>query len=192
MLHTNLATRPIYNERFVHLVLLLVALLVVAVTATNVNAIVDRSRRATEFDQTAAAAELRARDLEQQTTMAQRESGDADLENLAMAADEANRIIDQRLFSWTEFFNRIEANLPPGVMISSIRPSIERDGVVITLSVVGRSVEDLEAFMEQLEATGAFSELLSRQEEVTDDAMYRAVLVGRYDPTDAGVPEAAT
>jgi hypothetical protein len=34
--------------------------------------------------------------------------------------------------------------------------------------------------MEGLEATGAFAEMLARQEEATDDGMYRSSLNGRY------------
>ena len=46
----------------------------------------------------------------------------------ANGAREANRLIDQRTFSWTEFFNHIEETLPPDVMLTSVRP-IFNDGV---------------------------------------------------------------
>lgn len=190
MLQTNLATRPIYNERLVHLLLVVLGLVVIGVTALNVTAIVDRSRQASALEQEAAQAERQASDMERQATVTQRESGGTELEGLAVAAQEANGIISQRLFSWTEFFNRIEANLPPGVMVTAIRPTIDREGVSISLAVVGRQVEGLDQFMEQLESTGAFSELLSRQEEITENGMYRAVIEGRYDPTKAVEPAA--
>ena len=38
------------------------------------------------------------------------------------------------------------------------------------------------ALMERLEGTGGFNGLLSRQEEVTDQRMYKAVLQGMYVP----------
>ena len=47
MLRTNLSTRPFYNERLVHLVLLLAAVLVAAVTVLNVVTLVRLSRQNT-------------------------------------------------------------------------------------------------------------------------------------------------
>ncbi len=184
MLDTNLSTRPIYNERLVHLALLALAAIVLALTVFNATRIVTLSRGAGEFGRQADVAEQQARDLEQQAALVQRDAGGTELDGLESAAREANAIIDRRLFSWTEFFNRIETNLPAGVMITAVRPNIQPEGIEITLSAVGRRVEDLDAFMEQLEATGAFIDVLSRQEEITDAGTYRAVLQGRYEPSD--------
>lgn len=47
MLRTNLSTRPFYNERAVHVVLGLVALLVLALTIVNVVEVVRLSRQNT-------------------------------------------------------------------------------------------------------------------------------------------------
>ena len=189
MLDTNLSTRPIYNERFVHLALLVLAGLVLALTVFNATRIVTLSRVAGELGRRADASEQRARDLEGQAALVQRDAGGTQLDGLETAAREANTIIDRRIFSWTEFFNRIENNLPAGVMITAVRPNIQPEGILITLSAVGRRVEDLDVFMEQLEATGAFIDLLSRQEEATDEGTYRAVLEGRYAPSEPAPPE---
>jgi hypothetical protein len=183
MLRTNLATRPFYNERLVHLVLALVAVLVLAWTAGNVTQIAALSRRNTEESRAAQRDEARVRDLERQTVATRRGVSDAELRTLADAAREANAIIDQRMFSWTELFNRIETTLPPDVMITSVRPSIEKDVVSLSIVILGRRVEDIDTFMERLEGTGSFSGLLSRQEEVTDRGMFKAVLQGRYLPS---------
>ncbi len=183
MLDTNLSTRPIYNERLVHLALLALAAIVLALTVFNATQIMTLSRGAGEFGRQADVAEQQARDLEEQAALVQRDAGGTELDGLESAAREANAIIDRRLFSWTEFFNRIETNLPAGVMITAVRPNIQPEGIEITLSAVGRRVEDLDAFMEQLEATGAFIDVLSRQEEVADAGTYRAVLQGRYEPS---------
>ena len=47
MLRTNLSTRPFYNERAVHLVLGLVALVVLALTVVNLVSVVRLSRQNT-------------------------------------------------------------------------------------------------------------------------------------------------
>ncbi len=180
MLRTNLSTRPFYNERAVHLLLGLLALVVIGVTVYNVSRMLTLSRERTVLTAQAEADEARGRELERQATTIQRDVSSEELTVIAAAAREANAIIDQRTFSWTELFNRIEATLPAGVMITSVRPDVGDDGISIALVVIGRGVEDIDAFMENLEESGGFEELLSRQEEVMEDGMYRAALVGRY------------
>lgn len=180
MLYTNLSTRPFYNERAVHVGLALAAVVVLAFTVFNVTRVVTLSRRSTELNARAEQDEARARDLTSRTAAIRGAMNAEELKTIAAAAREANAIIDQRTFSWTELFNRIEATLPPGVMLTSVRPEIE-DGVLrVSMVVLGRRVEDVDDFMEKLEATGAFVELLSTQEELTDDGMYRTVLRGSY------------
>jgi hypothetical protein len=193
MLRTNLATRPFYNQRAVHLAIGIVAILVLALTVFNVARVITLSARHTELSARADQNEERARALGQQAATAQSGVDNRELEGIAEAAREANAIIDQRTFSWTEVFNRIETTLPPDVMVTSVRPDV-RDGVInVSIVVVGQRVEDIDTFMERLEATGAFADLLSRQEEATDDGMYRSVLVGRYvrAPRAEGVAQAA-
>ena len=102
------------------------------------------------------------------------------MQQLADVAREANELIDRRTFSWTELFNRLEMTLPPDVRMTSVQPQIEEGEVSLSIVVVGRRVEDIDRFIENLEDTGAFQEVLARQEEATEDRMYRATLLGRY------------
>jgi len=190
MLRTNLSTRPFYNERAVHLGLAVVALLVLALTAYNVSRIVVLSRRHTALAAQAGRDEARARERGRQAADLWRGINTAELKTVVAAAQEANGLIDRRTFSWTDLFNRIEATLPPGVMLTSIRPNIEKDAVTITMVVLGRRVEDIDRFMERLEETRTFRNLLSRQEEITDEDLYRAILQGQYIGA-AGQPVAA-
>jgi hypothetical protein len=180
MLRTNLATRPFYNERLVYLLMALAAIACLAVTIYNTTRIFTLSRRSTDLAMAAQRDEGRARDLERQAAAVRRDVSGPELESLAVAARQANALIDQRTFSWTELFNRIETTLPPDVMITSVRPDIQKEGVWLSMVVVGRRVEDIDAFMEKLETTGVFADLLSRQEEIMEDGMYKAVLQARY------------
>ena len=109
--------------------------------------------------------------------------GTVDIKQIEAAssdARQANELIDRRTFSWTELFNRIEATLPPEVMITSVRPDIRDEVVSVALVVVGRRIEDIDTFIENLEATHAFQGVLSSEVEATEDGMYRADLRGRY------------
>jgi hypothetical protein len=184
MLRTNLSTRPFYNERAVQLVFGLIALLVVAVSVYNVSRAVTLTGRQRALSSEAARDEARARQFTEQATASRRTLNPAELAAVASAAQEANTIIDARTFSWTELFNRIEGTLPADVMLLSVKPKIDAGEIEIQMIVIGRRVEDIDAFMEKLEQTGAFVNVLSRAEETTDEGTIKATLASQYRPNN--------
>jgi hypothetical protein len=192
MLRTNLATRPFYNERAVYLGLGVLALFGLAVLASLVIRIVDLSGRNTELTARAEQAELERADLAARTAEVQGTVSSVALEEAAAAAREANTLIDQRVFSWTQFFNRIETTLPPDVMVTLVRPDIAPGSVEVTMGVVGQELDAITTFIGALEASGAFSEVLNQTAELTNEGTYQAVLRGRYlqevDPADVVAP----
>src|SRR5437870_842381 len=108
MLRSNLSTRPFYNERAVHLLLVLAAVLALVFTVFNVTRVISLSGENTELIVRAGDEESRARQLR---TAAQRTRQSLDpkaIETVSASAREANAIIDRRLFSWTELFNYFE------------------------------------------------------------------------------------
>ena len=176
----NLATRPFYNERAVHLVLGLLGL--AAATMSIFGAIELTSLSRTHATLAAAANEDQRRSARvySETATLQRQIPSADLDALSDAIREANHLIHRRTFSWTEFLNHVESTLPPDVMLTLLRPNIGSDGVGIEVGVIGREVDGIVEFIERLERTGAFEEVLVRQEELVDDGTYRATLNGQY------------
>jgi Tfp pilus assembly protein PilN len=181
MLRTDLSTRPFYNERAVTLILGVAALLVLVCTVLNVTALVALSRRQSTVAAEADEAERTARDLRQKAANARRSVDQARLGAIAAAAHEANALIDRRVFSWTELFNRFEATLPAGVRIAAVRPSVDPDGrLIMTIAVVARSVADVDAFIEALEGTHAFGDVLAREERFNDAGLLEATLRGVY------------
>jgi Tfp pilus assembly protein PilN len=79
--------------------------------------------------------------------------------------------------------NRLEATLPDEVRITSLRPTVARDGTItVTMTVAAQSVDDIEQFMENLEGTAAFSEVYPLDDEPSDDGGVRASLEGKYAP----------
>jgi Tfp pilus assembly protein PilN len=190
MLQSNLSTRPFYNERVLLVVLALAAAAVLVLTAFNVDRLVDLSRQSTELGRRTAADQQAAGDLLRRAEAIRAGIDRDELERVRAAAREANDLIDRRTFSWTEFFNLIETTLPPDVMLTAVRPQIHEGAVSVSMTVVGRSTADLDAFMEQLEKTGAFSDVLPRQEEVTEQGLHRAILNGRYLGPPAGAAAA--
>ena len=51
---------------------------------------------------------------------------------------------------------------------------------MLTIGVLARGVDDVNEFMERLEATGAFAKLLSSEERVSDAGQLIAVLECEY------------
>jgi Tfp pilus assembly protein PilN len=180
MLRTNLATRPFYNERLVHLGLLL--LTVASVLLLLVGGVRFRALASEHATLTAAAEqdEQRAGAIRERTVALQREAGTGEIELLRTAAFEANRLIDQRVFSWTEFLNVVEATLPSDVRLTALYPNVDAGDVTVQVGVIGRNVMAIFAFIEALEATGTFVDVIPSEEAITDEGMYRTILIGRY------------
>ena len=180
MLRTNLSTRPFYNERAVHVLLALAGLVVVLLTAFNAIRIIALSRQNTELSSLINRDHEEAQRLTREAQRIRAGINQKELEATAKGAAIANSLIDQRTFSWTEFFNHIEETLPPDVMLTSVRPSFNDDVTTIQMTVLGRRSEDLEEFMEKLEATGAFESVLPAQRDNTDEGLDQLLLEAVY------------
>ena len=188
MLRSNLSTRPFYNERAVHLILGIVALLVLALTGVTVFQMIRLSRQNTELSSRVNRDRTEADRLTRDAARIRRGIDQNELQLVVAAAREANSLIDQRTFSWTEFFNRIENTLPADVMLTGVQPSTTDEGMKISMTVVGRRVADIDEFMGKLENTGAFRNVLGRQQEELDNSLIRVVIEGLYVPVDAPKP----
>jgi hypothetical protein len=105
-----------------------------------------------------------------------------ELKVVVAAAREANALIDGRTFSWTALFNQIESTLPPEVMLASVRPTIALGETKITIIALGRRTADLDEFIEKLEATGAFENLLPRQRNLNEDGLTQVTIESLYVP----------
>ena len=188
MIRTNLATRPFYNERMVNLWLIALALVVLAATAFNVSRVLRYSRSDTRLATQASHDEARAADLRQQAARLRASVDPRQIDFAAADARQANDLIDRRTFSWTELFNRFETTLPDEVRIASVRPRVDRDlGIVLAINVSARSVDDVGAFIENLEATGAFANVRPAEEHTDETGMLLSSLEAVYLPR-AGKP----
>jgi Tfp pilus assembly protein PilN len=181
VIRTNLSTRPFYNEGAVRSWLAVLAILAVAATVFNVSRVVGYSRSDTELATQASRDEVRAAEIR---ATAAKLRASVDIKQVDVASGEArqaNELIDRRTFSWTELFNRLETTLPPEVRITSVRPRLDRDRrIMLTIAALARGVDDVNEFMERLEATGAFANVLSRDEKITDSGQLLASLECEY------------
>jgi Tfp pilus assembly protein PilN len=193
VIRTNLATRPFYNEGAVRVALFVLAVVALAATAFNVVRVVQLSRRDTRLAIQASRDETRAADLGASATRLRGTIDTKALERASIDARQANDLIDRRTFSWTDLFNRLETTLPADVRITAIQPRPDpKRGIVLTLIVVAKGVDEVNQFMENLEGTGAFAALLARDNHFDEQGQLEAVLETIYKAADAGpAPEGA-
>ena len=186
MLRTNLSTRPFYNERLVRTVLALFAALAIGLTLFNVYEIMLLQGQSRDARTTIANNDTQSRDLRQKAQAIRQSIDKVKLDAVQTAAREANELIDQRTFSWTQLLNYFETTLPPDVRIAGVAPQIENGRRLLTINVISKRVEDLEAFMDALEKTGAFSGVLPRSESPEDEGnSVRTQLQAYYTPVPA-------
>jgi Tfp pilus assembly protein PilN len=192
MLRTNLATRPFYNERLAAILVWGLAAIVVVVTLANIARLISLSGQDAELRAEATQNEQQASELRRQAQQARARVDPAHLRRVALAAREANALIDGRTFSWTELFNRFEATLPAGVRLTSVQPTRAEDGrFVVRVGVVARQVDAIDAFMEALESRGGFRDVLARRESVDEEGRIEAEISGTYVATSASVTDVA-
>lgn len=192
MIRGNLATRPFYNEPAVHLWLFVAALVVVVATLFNVVQMVRYSRSDTELARQAANDEARATELRAEASRLRATVDARQIERASLEAHQANELIDRRTFSWTALWNEFEATLPPNVRITSFRPRLEpKRGNVVTITLIARSVDDVQQFMDNLEKTGNFPDVLPPSERTNEQGQLETAMEVVYAPQQAAKAAAA-
>ena len=187
MLRTNLATRPFYNERLAMLLVGLLGVAIILFTLFNIVQLATLSGRDVTLRKQAADDDTRAADLRRRAEQARLSVNREQLAKTAAAAHEANGLIDRRTFSWTDLFNRFEDTLSPGVRITGVQPRRDaQQRFVVTIDVVAREVDEVDAFMEALEQRGGFRDVLARSEQVDEEGLVATEVSGVYLP--AAVP----
>lgn len=192
MLRTNLSSRPFYNERLAAFVIAVVGIVAIAVVVVSVQQILSLSSTRTRLrDEIARDDSVTARN-DMESVALQKAINAKTLKGLALSTQQANALIDERTFSWTVFFGLIEKTLPNDVRVVSVAPAIDKSGVLVLMSVVSKRPDDLATFIEGLQATGAFYDVLPRQEDATEDGMRRASVEARYLPPPSAAKAPAT
>jgi Tfp pilus assembly protein PilN len=190
MLRTNLSTRPFYNIRTVQAALGACAALVILMTMFNVVRVLQLNDAQRQYGSRATQALADAKRFRADAEDVRKQVDAKDLEVVSSAAREANAIIDLRAFSWSDLLAQFEKTLPENVRITAIQPRLEQDGrFIVGIRVEARQIGDLEAFLEALETTGAFRNVLATDEQATSDGLLEAVIEGLYvqPASDAGV-----
>jgi hypothetical protein len=191
VLKANLSTRPFYNERVVHAVAAAIAVIVVAVALWQAVHVVRLSRYNTELksaiEKHHSETQVRERDAEQ----IRRGLDQDQLAIVAAQAKEANRLIEQRTFSWTALFNLLEATLPDDVMLVAVRPEFKDNTTQINLDLQGKTDEDIQAFWDRLAKTGAFHDVIWSAVNESENGLDKMQMRAVYTPPHAGAKRPA-
>ena len=189
MLRTNLSTRPFYNIRAVQAVLGACVAIVILFTMFNVISLVRLAASQRSLGARAVQAQNDAAKLRADAARVRAQVDAKELEVVSGNAREAKTIIEMRAFSWGDLLAQFEKTLPENVRITAVQPRIEKDGrFVIGMRVEARQVGDLEKFLDDLEMTGAFHNVLTTDEQATDDGLLEAVIEGVYIPQTGSAP----
>jgi Tfp pilus assembly protein PilN len=183
MLRTNLSTRPFYNERAVHAIAVVAALVLVGVTAWQIGRVVRLSRYKTDLNAAIARDKTLIDRQSKEAAQIRRGLDQKELSAVAAAAKEANDLIEQRTFSWTALFNDLEATLPDDVMLTAVHPEF-RDGVTqVNLSVQGRRSDDIDTFWDRLDKAGSFHDIQWSDVNVSEEGLHKIQMKAVYTPS---------
>jgi len=189
MLRSNLATRPFYNERLVRVVLVAALAAAAAWAAVNLATVISLSQQGAMLADRVRSEGLAASGARAEAEKLRAMLNPAEIADASRAATEANQLIVQRTFSWTTLFTRVESTLPADVRLVQVQPQTDDDGrLMVSLTVVSRRIEDLDAFIERLEGTGAFRGVLSRTDDTLEDGTIESNLQGYYVQTASPAP----
>jgi Tfp pilus assembly protein PilN len=182
MIRTNLSSKPFYNVRAVQVIVGALAAIVLGITLFNVIEIVRLVAAQQTLGANADAAEREATRLRGEAARIRGQINPKELQTVASAAREANELIDQRAFSWTELFAQFEMTLPEDVRITAMQPRVENRMFVVAVSVEARRAEDLDGFIQALERTGMFQNVLATETQANEDGLLEAIIEGHYQP----------
>ena len=183
MLRTNLSTQPFYNIRAVQVALGALALLVVVLTLLNLVQLIRLTSSGRALGARAEQAEADAQRLREEARRIRSQIDARELNEVAAAAEEANSIIDLRAFSWSDLFSQLETTEPENVRLTSFQTQEDRSGkLIVNLRVQARRVQDLESFIDALEKTGLFHEVLAAEEQTTPEGLINALVESVYSP----------
>jgi Tfp pilus assembly protein PilN len=108
---------------------------------------------------------------------------------VAKAAGEANAIIDQRTFPWTDLLAHFEAALPANMRITQVQQGSEADTLLI--GAQARSIDEINQFIESLEMTGAFRDVIPTSETQMEGGFFDATILGTFTPAARREPGGA-
>lgn len=147
----NLATRSVYDQRLVSRLLIGAVILLSVLLVWTVLRFAWNLGETSRLDSDIAAAEKRLQSAP---------PGISEQEHAAVKQGAAffNEIIKRKTYGWLDFLERLESVTPDGVTLSLLSP--DKSGGIIKIDGMARNFGALESFLEMLEDSGYFHEVL--------------------------------
>jgi Tfp pilus assembly protein PilN len=167
----NFAREPFVNERLPRLVFGLAVFLVALATGIH-GLFLSRYLMREQEELDVRVEELREEVGQTNESIARTESA-LSREQTALG-DERTQFLTglfrRKAFSWTGLFNELEEITPPAVRITSISPFEDDEQISVTLTVVGRTLQDVLEMVRALESSSFFATVFPVEESNLDDA----------------------
>jgi hypothetical protein len=157
-----------------------VAVIALILTIFNLSRLVSLSGERRRLVEQVAADRAESARVAGATATLQRTVNRGTLAALAGSTREANELIEQRTFSWTAFFELIERTLPYDVRLVAVAPRVERGVFKVFMTVVARSLADINTFVDALLGTGAFYDVAPTDQQADDRGTYSATIEASY------------
>jgi hypothetical protein len=72
--------------------------------------------------------------------------------------------------------------MPIDVRLAMVSPRVERGTFKVAMTVVARDLDDIADFMDALQGTGAFYDVIPADQQLRDDGTYTASVLASYVP----------
>ena len=152
----NLASRPFRNNTIVGSVLAAVLAALIGVTIYNGYVFLNYGGTYRQLQEEEKRQRDRLAALESDERSLSRQFQTRDFRRLYGRGQFAGDLILRRSFSWTLLFNRLEALVPPEVMMTAIRPHITGEKTVIRVDGIAKNHGGLIVLEDSLQKTPVF------------------------------------
>ena len=163
----NLATKPFFNNRRFYAASLLLGLVFVVLSATNLFLYLAHRSQSLRLNRELAEQTAEAGRLEQEQQEIWARLQRPETEDFLNLVDYLNPLIAQRTFSWTRFLNQMENMVPHQLQIVAITPRIAESEIVVEIYCNARSGADYIEFISRLESDPDFYQVNLMTEDVS-------------------------
>jgi Tfp pilus assembly protein PilN len=173
----NLSTRPFPAYRAANLGLTAVLFVLIGVSAWQASSYLRYTKAAAQIRSAESTARAEAGAFSSKAQQLQSKLDTPAAKAKLTEIDYLNNLIARKNFSWTRVWSTLEQMIPEAVHLTSLRPDITEDGqILLHLDVRGRSVQDVSDFIEVLEKSHVFRNVIPHFEEKKAEAAGKVVV----------------
>jgi len=202
-LDMNFAEKPFRNYTLFYTLFTICTALVFVLTMYNILTYLQNRKEYSEYADIIQSGDERKNLATKESNEIEAEIEKEDRKELLKNVNFVNENIRLRTFSWTDFFNELEKQLPPGVKLIYIRPRGKDENVQIYLKFTAKTMEEALTFFDNLTRSTSFEYALPKRESknqakrnYTDWQITLNYLPGKAglpdmeEETETGAPEA--